>query len=64
MISELRKELHTPLIPNNPDKITALAAIAITPRISDPTIAGTARSTAEKYATSIILIPANRNPRK
>ena len=58
-----RREMDMLLVTGEQQSV-ALMAMAITPRIRDPVIAGTARSTAEKYATSIMLIPANRKPRK
>ena len=60
----IAEDVYKRQIPNSLERITALMAMAITPRIRDPVIAGTARSTSEKYATSIMLIPANRKPRK
>ena len=42
----------------------AHAPIATAPRSNEPMIAGRAFAVAEKYATSMIFTPANKNPRK
>ena len=63
-VSAARREIQIPFNPNNFASITAQITIATIPLRNDPTIAILGSSTAEKYATSTILIPATINPRK
>ena len=64
IISDARNDSQTPFIPRSFASTTAQTAIATAPRSKDPMIAGRAFAVAEKYATSMIFTPANRNPRK
>ena len=47
-ISDARKDIHTPSMPNHLERRIAQMVIATAPRITDPTIAGRLSSTAEK----------------
>lgn len=64
MISDPKKESHTPFSPQNFANSNAHNPMATMPRMREPKKAGRALPIAEKYATRTILMPATRKARK